>query len=389
MSLAFRPSLFARLQIEEIRKAVGDARVLAAVSGGVDSTTATVLTHRAIGDRLRCVFIHTGFMRDYDFPTVKRALAQLGIRVRGVAAAKRFLAAVKGLEDAEEKRKAFRETFYQVLSEVAAEEGTEFLVQGTIAPDWIETVGGIKTQHNVLEQIGINPVERYGFHVIEPLAYLYKDQVRRLARYLGLPPEITKRQPFPGPGLLVRVVGKVTRTALAVERYANRVVEEELASVGAQQFFAATIPASFEPIDTEAIRRAFARTLRCKAEEVGCLVLKQPVTGVKGDVRAYAKLAIVWGGRYRPSIRALARATMRATAAEPRITRVLFLLKRRPGRYVVAIRAIRTRDFMTAQPANVPWSVLNQCAERILQDMRVSIIGYDITPKPPATIEYE
>lgn len=172
---------------------------LAAISGGVDSTTAAVLVRRAIGDRLRAVFIDTGFMRMNEPMHVRESLKDI-LTIEVIDARDRFYRELLGLSDAEEKRVRFRETFYTVLSEVAREYGCDWLVQGTIAPDWIETRGGIKTQHNVLEQIGIDTASKYGFKLLEPLKEFYKDQVRELARALGIPIGIVNRQPFPGPG---------------------------------------------------------------------------------------------------------------------------------------------------------------------------------------------
>lgn len=227
---------FVDKQVEEIQRVVGFEKALIAVSGGVDSTTCAVLTHRAMGNRLQCAFIDTGFMRLKEPEGVKQFFDELKLPFKIIDARKRFMDSLKGLEDAEEKRKVFRQTFYEVLSENAKVEGCKFLVQGTIAPDWIETKGGIKTQHNVLDQIGINTVEKFGFNVIEPLMNLYKDQVREVAVFLGIPLEFSQRQPFPGPGLLVRIVGEVNEEKLDLEKKATKIVEE---NIQGSQYFAA------------------------------------------------------------------------------------------------------------------------------------------------------
>src|SRR2546426_1186858 len=187
-------------------------------------------------------------MREDEPEKVRDKLASppLELKIRIVRSAGRFLKAVADEPLAEEKRKKFRETFYQVLKEEADRFGCEYLVQGTIAPDWIETQGGIKTQHNVLEQVGIDPQTTYGFRVLEPISELYKDQVRKLGTYLGLPNDMSGRQPFPGPGLLVRCIGQVTKTKVLLLKSATKIVEEKLAPYNYDQFFAAVIETRFD-----------------------------------------------------------------------------------------------------------------------------------------------
>ena len=216
---------FVEGQIEEIKKALGGEKALIAVSGGVDSTVSAVLTHRAIGDNLACVFIDDNFMRLGEPERVKGMLSSppLNLPVRILHERERFMKALEGLSDAEEKRKAFRETFYQTLGDAAKAEGCNYLVQGTIKADIDETAGGIKTQHNILEQIGIDPVERFGYKVVEPIKSLYKYQVREVARFLGAPEAASERQPFPGPGLSVRVVGEITEEKLQQEKKRKKI----------------------------------------------------------------------------------------------------------------------------------------------------------------------
>ncbi|MCW4036089.1 MAG: hypothetical protein NWE75_02755, partial [Candidatus Bathyarchaeota archaeon] len=221
---------FVGRQIEAIKNALGGEKALIAVSGGVDSTVSAMLTHRAIGDNLVCVFIDDNFMRLGEPDSVKAMLSvpPLNLPVKVLNERGRFTEALAGLSDAEEKRKVFRDAFYQTLSDAAWAEECSFLVQGTIKADVDETKGGIKTQHNILEQIGIDTVERFGFKVIEPIASLYKHHVREVARYLGVPLEVSERQPFPGPGLSVRVVGEVTADTLDQLKAATSVVEDAL-----------------------------------------------------------------------------------------------------------------------------------------------------------------
>lgn len=218
---------FAREAIAEIKATVGNARAISALSGGVDSATVTVLGHKAIGDRLKAVFIDDGLMRQDEPREVKEAFAKLGMKVRVINAKRRFFAALKGITDPEDKRKAFRHTFYRVLGEAVRAAGAPFLLQGTIAPDVIETKKGVKTQHNVLEQIGIDPKRVYGFRAIEPIKTLYKPGVRAVARVLGLPKAFSERMPFPGPGLATRCVGEVTPKRIEIVRRACRIAEEE------------------------------------------------------------------------------------------------------------------------------------------------------------------
>ncbi|MGD8506747.1 MAG: ATP-binding protein, partial [Candidatus Bathyarchaeota archaeon] len=223
---AFNPEEFSNNQVAKIKKLIGNDKALIAVSGGVDSVTSAVLTYQAIGDNLLCVILDDAFMREDEPQHVTDLVSQPPIKLpmKILDVQKRFLNALKGLQDAEEKRKVFRETFYKVLGETAEKEGCKILVQGTIKADIVETTGGVKTQHNVLEQIGINTTERYGFEVVEPLVSLYKEQVRMVARHLGIPSEISERQPFPGPGLSVRVVGEINADKLDSEKKATSIV---------------------------------------------------------------------------------------------------------------------------------------------------------------------
>ena len=230
-----------------IKQVVRDGKAIAAVSGGVDSTVAAMVAKHALQERLLPVFVDTGFVRDHEPIQIKTRLAAspVGLKVKIIRASQRFLDAVSAETDAEEKRKRFRETFYQVLKEEATEQDSTTVIQGTIAPDWIETQGGIKTQHNVLEQVGIDPAARYGFKIIEPLSELYKDQVRVLGRHLGLSPDLSDRQPFPGPGLLVRCIGKVTKKKMRSLKAATVIVEEKLAPFNYEQYFAAIVENRF------------------------------------------------------------------------------------------------------------------------------------------------
>ncbi len=311
----FDPALFVKEKVEWLREAIGEERALAAVSGGVDSMVTAVLGHRAVGERMRVVFLNTGFMREGEGKTVSRVLEGLGIGVEVREVEGEFFSALRGKTDPEEKRKAFREAFYSCLSRIAGELGVRILLQGTIAADVVETKGGVKTQHNVLEQVGIDPMVRYGYRVLEPLKELYKPQVREVARFLGLPPEVTERRPFPGPGLSVRVLGEVTPERVELVRRATRIVEEETRDLPAFQSFA--------------------------------VLLSDRATGVseRGERRYGA---------------------------------------------ILVVRVVASEDAMRAEPLSLPWELLRRLTARLTSELPgVSRVLYDLTPKPPATIEFE
>jgi GMP synthase (glutamine-hydrolysing) len=306
-------SKFVEESLNEIRETVKESKVISACSGGVDSTTATFLVHKAVGKNLIAVFIDDGLRREGEPEFVVRILKNLGVDIRLVDAKKRVFAVLRGKTDAEEKRKAFRDTFYGILGEVAKDLGVKFIVQGTIKADVIETVKGIKTQHNVLEQIGINP-EKYGYSILEPLRELFKPEVRMVARELGLPTEIAERMPFPGPALSIRVLGEVTSDRVEMLRKATKIVEEETRALGTFQNFA--------------------------------ILHNDKATGIKDDKRVYGN--------------------------------------------IITIRVVVSKDAVTARAKQVPYEILERISERITSELP-SVVRclYDITHKPPATIEFE
>jgi GMP synthase (glutamine-hydrolysing) len=398
---SFNPEKFVETQIAEIRKAIGNERALVAVSGGVDSTTCAVLTRKAIGENLVCVILDDAFMREGEPEKVAEILSKepFKVPVKIVDVREHFLNAMKGLRDAEEKRKKFRETFYTVLSETAKKENCRVLVQGTIRADIVETVGGVKTQHNVLEQIGINPMEKFGFKVVEPLLTLYKEQVRTVARYLGLPLEVSERQPFPGPGLSVRVVGEIRRDKLDTLKRATTVVEKVLAEHKPSQYFAAIIDNEEAPAEpsTTHVQETVARLLNVPSRNVHVKVFRDKATGVKGGERRYGKIVGIKaetaeGKAYQADIKKLVSLQVKLTSENPTITRVLYAVKEVPEKklYVISIRAVQTKDFLTAQVSEIPWKTLERAADEIFEKCsNVSAVYYDVTPKPPATIEME
>ena len=302
------PAAFVDEQVDAIAEAVGDARAVIALSGGVDSSTAAALAYEAIGDRLTPVYVDTGLMRKGETESVRETFGYVD-SLRIVDARDRFLDALAGVTDPEAKRHAIGEQFIREFESVAREVDARFLVQGTIYPDRIESEGTVKSHHNVggLPEV----VDFEG--IVEPMADLYKDEVREVARELGLGSVVSERMPFPGPGLAVRVLGEVTEEKLAVAREATHVVEEELAEYDPWQALAAVLGKA---------------------------------TGVKGDNRVHG--------------------------------------------WVVAVRSVESRDGMTARAQQVDWETLQRIQSRITgQHDDVARVVYDVTHKPPATIEYE
>jgi GMP synthase (glutamine-hydrolysing) len=294
--------------VEEIREGVGDGNAVIALSGGVDSSVAATLAYEAIGDRLTAVYVDTGLMRKGETEGIRETFAFMD-SLRVVEAQDRFLEALSGVTDPEEKRHAIGEGFIREFETVAREVGADYLVQGTIYPDRIESEGNIKSHHNVggLPEV----VDFEG--IVEPVRDLYKDEVRDVARELGLEEVISERMPFPGPGLAVRIVGEVTEEKLEVAREATHVVEDELEEFDPWQAFAAVLGKA---------------------------------TGVKGDNRVHG--------------------------------------------WVVAVRSVESRDGMTARAQELPWEVLQRIQSRITgTNENVARVVYDVTHKPPATIEYE
>jgi len=226
-------------KVAEIKDAVGQAAAINALSGGVDSSTVTMLGHRALGNRLKTVFIENGLMREGESDQVVSLFRKLGVPVDVIDARDEFFTALKGITDPEEKREAITQTFYRnVFGRIVKQSGARCLLQGTILTDVDETVAGVKRQHNVFAQLGIDPQEAFGYRILEPLVQLRKDGVRRVGKALGLPSELFDRIPFPGPALSARVIGEVTRERIATVRRATTVVEKLLKGTKAFQYMA-------------------------------------------------------------------------------------------------------------------------------------------------------
>ena len=230
---------FIEQKSEEISSIVGDSIAINALSGGVDSSAVTMLAHKALGNRLKTYFIENGIMRQAEPKRIVSLFKKLGVPVELVDAGAEFFQALKGLTDPEEKRQAITDAFYKdVFSRLVKESGAKYLLQGTNYTDVEETVAGVKRQHNILEQLGIDTQKMYGYKVIEPLIQLRKPAVRQVAKALELPEEIFNRPPFPGPALAARVIGEVTRERIETVRKATKIVEEELSHTGAFQYLA-------------------------------------------------------------------------------------------------------------------------------------------------------
>ena len=307
--------------VDAIRGQVGRGRAICALSGGVDSTVAALLVHRALGDRLTNLFVDTGLLRKGEYQqTLELLRERLGLNVAGVNAAERFLGRLKGVTDPEEKRRRIGAEFIAVFAEEARKLGdVRFLVQGTLYPDVIESVSvkgpsaTIKTHHNV----GGLPAEM-PFELVEPLRDLFKDEVRRIGRELGLPEEMLTKQPFPGPGLAVRLLGEVTPERLETLREADAIVVEEIRRAGLY----------------EKVWQAFAVLLPVRS------------VGVMGDERSYG--------------------------------------------FTVAVRVVESEDAMTADWARLPAELLERISTRVVNEVAgVNRVVYDISSKPPSTIEWE
>ncbi|MCW4010749.1 MAG: glutamine-hydrolyzing GMP synthase [Candidatus Bathyarchaeota archaeon] len=305
--------------VKEIKADVGEAKAIIGLSGGIDSSVATALAAEALGDRLTAVFVDHGFMREGEPEAIREIFSKFNINFVMVSAQQRFMDKLRGVVEPERKRKVIGEEFIRVFEEAAEKSSAEYLLQGTIYPDRIESgfrknSEVIKSHHNVA---GL-PSKMNFKKIVEPLRDLYKDEVRKVAVMLNLPREIVNRQPFPGPGLAVRIIGELTEEKVAITKKADAIVRQEIE----------------KSCIAEKLWQYFAVLTDTKA------------TGVKGDSRAYG--------------------------------------------YVVAVRAAESREAMTANYAQIPYAVLEKISTRITNEIpQVTRVVYDITHKPPATIEWE
>ncbi|HQH83142.1 MAG TPA: ATP-binding protein [Syntrophorhabdus sp.] len=236
---ALKPNEFIKNKVKEIAEEVRDGIAINALSGGVDSSVVTLLGFKALGGQLKTYFIDTGLMRHQEPQYVVSIFKSLGVPVELIKAKKQFFNALKGIEDPEKKRNAVTHVFYkEVFGDLVKKSGAKYLLQGTNYTDVEETVAGIKRQHNILTQLGIDTKKAYGYHVIEPVIELRKTAIRKVGRALGLPKELYGRPPFPGPALSARVIGEVTPQRVEIVRKATRIVEEELGKTSAFQYLA-------------------------------------------------------------------------------------------------------------------------------------------------------
>ena len=310
---------YCKTAVRELREKIGGGRVLLALSGGVDSSVAAALLAEAVGDQLTCVFVDHGLMRKNEGDEVEAAFAKWKLNFVRVDAERRFLEKLAGVVEPEDKRKIIGEEFIRVFEEESRKIGAvEYLAQGTIYPDVIESGLGdaavIKSHHNV----GGLPDYVEFKEILEPLRLLFKDEVRELGRELGLPEYLVMRQPFPGPGLAIRIIGEITKEKADTLRDADAIFREEIAAAGLDK----------------AINQYFAVLTNTRS------------VGVMGDSRTYD--------------------------------------------YTLALRAVTTTDFMTADWARIPYETLDQISTRLVNEVKgVNRVVYDITSKPPATIEWE
>jgi len=307
------PERFIDQKVDEISSTVGDGLAINALSGGVDSSTVTMLGHKALGGKLKTYFIQNGLMRQDEPQRVVLLFRELGVDVEMIDAQERFFDALKGITDPEEKREAVTQTFYKdVFGQLVRESGAKYLLQGTILTDVDETVAGIKRQHNVFEQLGIDPEEAFGYKIIEPLVQLRKDGVRRVAEALGLPVLVYNRIPFPGPALAARVIGEVTPERIKTVRQATAITEAELSHTNAFQYMA--------------------------------ILHHDRVTGMRDGKRDYGMQ--------------------------------------------IEVRCWDSIDARTAEPTRLPYDTLDRLAHRITTEVPgVVSVTYNITPKPPSTME--
>ena len=318
--MGFEPRLFIEKEIERAKQILNAQKAIVAVSGGIDSTTAALICYRAIKENLTVLFVDTGLMRENESKKIESMFQKFGIKIKTIDAREEFLKALKNVSDPEKKRKIIGKLFIKIFQKYAKKHKIKFLIQGTIAPDWIESGGQgrhtIKSHHNV----GGLP-KKFWIKIYEPLRDCYKHEVRIIAKELGLEDEFIQRQPFPGPGLAVRIIGTIDEQKIEIIKKATRIVEEE-------------------------IERAVEENKIKIPWQYFAVLLDSRATGVKGDERDYG--------------------------------------------YIISIRIVESLDGMTANFSKIPYEVLEKISCRITNEVKgINRVVYDITNKPPATIEYE
>jgi len=382
--------------VEKVKKALGNARAVIAVSGGVDSSTAALLASKAIGRNLTAVHIDHGLMREGESVEVVSLLKKLGLNLVFVDASERFLSALEGVCESDKKRLIIGKLFIEEFEKVAREVGAEWLIQGTIAPDVIESTRGearrtdrghgglIKIHHNVA---GLPSGMK--LKLMEPLSQLFKYQVRSLARKLGLPAHISERQPFPGPGLACRIAGPVTAEKVTLLRKVNVKVEEELERYKPSQYFAMLVN------NLKAGESKLSASIAEKHLEthVKAYVLQDESVGVKGDSRVLGRIITLepedCGSWSSTSWINILRMQNEVTGSIAEVCRVVASLAWRDGgKYGVIARAVDTLDYMTAIPTRVDFARLSRLGESLLNHHEeLGFFGFEVTTKPAATIE--
>jgi len=318
--VGFEPKLFIEKEVEKAKQLLQNQKAMVAVSGGIDSTTAAIIAYRAIKDNLDVLFVDTGLMRENEQKRIQQNFEKFGIKLNVIDAKKEFLKALKNVTDPEKKRKIIGKLFIEIFQGYAKKNNIKFLIQGTIAPDWLESGGQgrktIKSHHNV----GGLPKKMW-IKIYEPLRDCYKHEVRMIAKELGLDESFIQKQPFPGPGLAVRIIGPIDEEKIEIVKKATAIVENEIEKA----------------IQENKINRPW---------QYFAVLLNSKATGVKGDERDYG--------------------------------------------YIISIRIVESIDGMTANYVKIPYEILEKISCRITNEIKgVNRVVYDITNKPPATIEYE
>lgn len=396
---------FIETSLKEIKETVGNKNAICAVSGGVDSSTVAVLVNQILGpDQLHGIHINNGLMRINESKLVMDEYRKLGLNVQYVDATETFLKNLKGITGSDMKRKIVGKTFIDIFEKEATNIDAQFLIQATIMPDIIESTRGeankidgkkhggiIKIHHNV----GGLPKEM-GLQVLEPIKNLFKYQVRILARNLNLPKEISERQPQPGPAAAVRILGPITKEKIEIWQQANQIVENTLRSYSPAQYFAILLPNKY--LSNE-IEKQVNQTVNkyIQDSEIQSYIFSTPTIGVKGDERAYKNTVALKvfkdGINYFANLTKLDVLNLQSslTGNIDSIVRVSVLLSDKIDTskpYVIMIRSVETKDYMTATPSFFPEDVLKNLTDKLLGLNKIGAVFYDFTTKPSATIEY-
>jgi len=411
VSPVLKPDEFIRRALSFVRNTVGDGRVLLAASGGVDSMIVAELLHRALGNRVWFIHMDTGFMRARESERVSSFIEEKYGNLVYIDASREFLRSMRGLEDAEEKRRMFSRTYFRILEDIASQIEAEYVSQGTIWPDIVESVkvfgkSVVKSQHNVSPPPGFRKMSSLK-GVLEPLAGIFKHEERVVAWRLGLPPSIVFRMPFPGPGLSVRNVGVITEDSLMLTEKVNSTVEDCV-----KQWMLDTygVPIIIEPPGLHRPWQALGFVCRkgiveCKYKEEirriaegngvrarSVFLLESRMTGVKGDSRTYERPLVIETSEGLLAHETYERVFLGVTSIPRfRVSRVLFTVSslRNSGKYVAGFRIVESMHAMTARNMRIPGTLIQEISERLQSIPEVGFVVYDVSNKPSATIEPE